>query len=584
MSDDLAALRHSAAHVMAHAILDLRPGASLGIGPVTNDGFYYDVDAEPPLSDDDLGSIEARMREIAAAGPGFAYRELDAVEARRVFAGQPYKLELIDELEAAGEPLSTYTVGDFEDLCRGPHVESAATIDPDALKLLRVSGAYWRGDESRPMLQRVYGTAWHSPADLAAHLERMEQAKARDHRRLGEQLDLFAFDPAVGRGLPLWLPHGTAIREALEDWAKDVERRWGYVRVATPHITRAELYETSGHLPYFADGLYPPMDVDGDAYYLRPMNCPHHIAVYRARPHSYRDLPLRFAEYGAVYRYERSGELHGLLRVRGMTQNDAHVFCRMDDAAEEFLTVMRLHAHVYEKLGIEDYHMVLALRDPANVAKYHGDDEMWATAERITREAMEASGIPYEEDVGGAAHYGPKVDFVLRSATGLEYGASTNQLDLYLPARFDLTFTNERGEPERPVMIHRAPLGSHERFVAFLIEHYGGAFPLWLAPVQVQVIPVTGEQAETAGGLARRLVHAGVRAEAGDGRLSVGAAVRAAEQAKSPVMVVIGRREAAAGSVAVRLRGGQDLGEMPVDELAARLAAAIAVRASSLDP
>ncbi len=584
MDHDLATLRHSAAHVMAHAILDLWPAAKLGIGPVTDDGFYYDVDADPPLSDGDLAAIEDRMREIVAAGPGFDHRELDADQARRLFSAQPYKLELIDEIEGSGEPLSTYTVGDFEDLCRGPHVGSAEAIDPDAVKLLRVSGAYWRGDESRPMLQRVYGTAWRSSADLAAHLERLEQAKLRDHRRLGEQLDLFAFDPAVGRGLPLWLPRGTAIREALEEWAKEVERRWGYVRVATPHITRAELYETSGHLPYFAEDLYPPMEVDGDTYYLRPMNCPHHVAVYRARPHSYRDLPLRLAEYGAVYRYERSGELHGLLRVRGMTQNDAHVFCRMADASAEFLAVMRLHAHVYDKLGIDDYHMVLALRDPANTAKYHGDDEMWAVAERITREAMEASSIPYEEDVGGAAHYGPKVDFVLRSATGLEYGASTNQLDLYLPARFDLTFTNERGQPERPVMIHRAPLGSHERFVAFLIEHYAGAFPLWLAPVQVQVIPVTGEQVEAAGSLARRLVHEGVRAEAGDGRLSVGAAVRAAEQAKLPVMTVIGRREAAAASVAVRLRGGQDLGEMPVDELAARLAAAIAARAPSLDP
>ncbi len=583
MTDDLAPLRHSAAHVMAYAILDLRPGARLGVGPTTDDGFYYDVDVDPPLTDDDLPRIEARMREIVAAGPPFGYREIDASEAREVFAGQPYKLELIDEIEASGEPLSTYTVGSFEDLCRGPHVASAADLDADAVKLLRVSGAYWRGDESRPMLQRVYGTAWPGPADLAAHLERLELARERDHRRLGEKLDLFAFDPAVGRGLPLWLPHGTAIREALEEWAKEVERRWGYVRVATPHITRAELYETSGHLPYFADDLYPPMDVDGDTYYLRPMNCPHHIAVYRARPHSYRDLPLRLAEYGAVYRYERSGELHGLLRVRGMTQNDAHVFCRMEDAAEEFLTVMRLHAHVYGKLGIDDYHMVLARRDPANTAKYHGDDEMWSTAERITREAMEESGIPYEEDVGGAAHYGPKVDFVLRSATGREYGASTNQLDLYLPARFDLTFTNEAGEPERPVMIHRAPLGSHERFVAFLVEHYAGAFPLWLAPLQVRVIPVTDAQAAAAAQLARRFVHDGVRAEAGDGRHSVGAAVRAAEAAKIPVMGVIGPREHAAGAVAVRLRGGEDLGAMPVGELVARVAGAVAARAASLN-
>ncbi len=582
MTDDLAPLRHSAAHVMAHAILDLRPGAKLGIGPVTADGFYYDVDAEPPLTSDDFPALERRMAAIVASGAEFAHRELDPAAARRLFAGQPYKLELIDELEAAGEPLSTYTVGGFEDLCRGPHVPSAAAIDPGAVKLLRVSGAYWRGDEARPMLQRVYGTAWGTPADLAAHLERLELARERDHRRLGEQLDLFAFDPAVGRGLPLWLPNGTAVRDALEDWMKDVERQWGYVRVATPHVTRAELYETSGHLPYFTEDLYPPMDVDGDAYYLRPMNCPHHIAVYRARPHSYRDLPLRLAEYGAVYRYERSGELHGLLRVRGMTQNDAHVFCRTSQALDEFLDVMRLHAHVYDKLGIDDYHMVLALRDPANVAKYHGDDGMWATAERITREAMEASGIDYVEEIGGAAHYGPKVDFVLRSATGLEYAASTNQLDLYLPARFDLSFTNESGAPERPAMIHRAPLGSHERFVAFLIEHYGGAFPLWLAPVQVQVIPVTDAQADAAADLARRLVYEGGRAEALDGRHSVGAAIRMAEERKVPLMAVLGPREAAAGTAAVRARGGGDLGEMTKDELITRLVDANAQRSAAL--
>ncbi len=574
MTDDLVPLRHSAAHLMAHAISDLRPGAKLGIGPTTDDGFHYDVDVDPPLTEHDLSPVEARMRELAAAGLRFTHREMAPAEARRLFADQPYKLELIAELEAAGEPISTYTVGEFEDLCRGPHLPSTAAIDPDGLRLLHVSGAYWRGDESRPMLQRVSGTAWPDAAALAAHLERLHEAAARDHRRLGEQLDLFAFDPAVGRGLPLWLPNGTAIRDALEDWAKETERRWGYQRVATPHLTRAELYETSGHLPYFSDDLYPPMAADGDTYYVRPMNCPHHAVLYRARPHSYRELPLRYAEYGTVYRYERSGELHGLLRVRGLTQNDGHIFCRPGQAVEEFTAVMRLHAYYYEHLGLDDYHMVLALRDPANIAKYHGDDAMWREAERITRLAIEESQIPYVEEIGAAAHYGPKVDFVIRSTTGRPYGASTNQLDLYTPARFDLTYTNEAGRPERPVMIHRAPLGAHERFVALLVEHYAGAFPIWLAPEQVAVIPVAEAQSATAAALVADLTRRGLRAAARDGRRSVGAEVRATEAAKVPLMAVIGPREEASGGVAVRGRGGVDHGSMGRDEFAARVEAA----------
>jgi threonyl-tRNA synthetase len=498
----LTRLRHSSAHVLARAVLELFPDTHIGFGPATDDGFYYDFGFAQPIGEDDLPAIEARMRRIIAAGEPFVYREIDLDEARHLFADQPLKLEVAEEIAAgrrvdvhgssgdADEHLSTYRVGSFEDLCRGPHLASTADINPDALRLLRVSGAYWRGDESRPMLQRVYGTVWPAPVELEHYLDRRELAKQRDHRRIGEKLDLFAIDPNVGKGLPLWLPKGTAVRDALEDWAKATERRWGYQRIATPHISRAELYEVSGHLPYFTDDMYPPMSTDDGDYYLRPMNCPHHMAVFAARPHSYRDLPIRFAEYGTVYRYERSGELHGLLRVRGLTQNDAHIFCRLDQARDEFVAAMRLHAYYYDMLGIEDYHMVLALRDPANTEKYHDDEVMWDTAERITREAMEESGIPYLEERGGAAHYGPKIDFVLTSVTGRRYGASTSQLDLYLPMRFDLSFVNERGQPERPAAIHRAPLGSHERFIGFLIEHYGGAFPPWLAPVQVMVIPI----------------------------------------------------------------------------------------------
>ena len=428
-ADRLVRLRHSSAHVMARVVLELFPGARIGFGPAIDDGFYYDFDVDDPITDDHLPVIEARMREVIAGGDPFVFRTIDLAEARRLFADQPLKLEVAEEIAAGGrvdehgssaagaQQLSTYRVGDFEDLCRGPHVQSTADLNPDALRLLRVSGAYWRGDEDRPMLQRIHGTVWPTEEELSQYLLQLEEAKRRDHRKLGERLDLFAFDPDVGKGLPLWLPKGTAVRDALEDWAKDTERRWGYQRVSTPHITRAGLFERSGHLPYFAEDMYPPMSADDGDYYLRPMNCPHHMAVYAARRHSYRELPIRLAEYGTVYRYERSGELHGLLRVRGLTQNDAHIFCRLDQARNEFLEVMRLHAYYYDTLGIGDYHMVLALRDPHNLDKYHDDEEMWQTAERITREAMEESGIPYVEEIGSAAHYGPKVDFVLRSVT-----------------------------------------------------------------------------------------------------------------------------------------------------------------------
>lgn len=593
--DLLKRLRHSSAHVMARAVLELFPGTHIGFGPATDDGFYYDFATDGAIAEDDLPAIEARMREIIDAAEPFVFRIIDLDDALRLFADQPLKLEIAEEIVIGGgidehgspfggEPrLSTYRVGTFEDLCRGPHVPSTADINPDALRLLRVSGAYWRGDEARPMLQRIYGTVWPTEADLERHLWQREEAKKRDHRVLGEKLDMFAFDPDVGRGLPLWLPNGTAVRDALEDWAKETERSWGYQRVSTPHITRAGLYERSGHLPYFTEDMYPPMSTDDGDYYLRPMNCPHHMAVYASRPHSYRDLPIRFAEYGTVYRYERSGELHGMLRVRGLTQNDAHIFCRLDQARAEFLDVMRLHAYYYDMLGIEDYHMVLALRDPENRAKYHDDEDMWHTAERITREAMEESGIPYVEERGGAAHYGPKVDFVLTTVTGRQYGASTNQLDLYLPARFDLSFINEVGQPERPAVIHRAPLGSHERFIGFLIEHYGGAFPPWLAPVQVKIIPVGEAHEGYARDLAGSLFDHGVRVEIQRDGGTVAAAIRTAEEMKTPFMVIVGDREVADGSVSVRARGGRRLGSVGFGEFVDRLVHTVATRRREAD-
>lgn len=575
-------LRHSAAHVLAQAVAELFPSTKLAIGPPIDEGFYYDFDVPGGLSEADLPRVEERMREIIRADVPFEYREIGTEEAQELFADQPYKLELIEQIGAGqtdedGNPsagpaaLSVYRHGSFQDLCRGPHVSRTGRIDPESLKLLRVAGAYWRGDERRPMLQRVYGTAWETPAELAQYLWRVEEARKRDHRKIGEDLALFTFSDEVGRGLPLWLPKGTIIREELEQWAKQTERRHGYQRVASPHLAKGELYRISGHLPYYKEDLYAPLDIEGEEYYLKPMNCPHHHMIYKARPHSYRELPIRYAEYGTVYRYEPSGQLHGLLRTRGFTQNDAHIYCAMADAKREFSAVMRLHDYYYRTLGMKDYHMVLALRDPKNTVKYHGDEEMWQTAERITREAMAESGIPYTEEVGSAAHYGPKVDFIIRSVTGKEFAAATNQLDLYMPQRFHLTYVDSSGRDEYVAVLHRAPLGSHERFVAFLVEYYAGAFPVWLAPVQGRLIPVADRHLEFARKVADRFAEVDLRVEVDDTPERMQGKIRKAQLEKVPYMLVVGDREVTAGSVAVRLRTGQDLGAKPVEEVVALL-------------
>jgi threonyl-tRNA synthetase len=590
----LYAKRHSVAHLLAKAVLERFEGAVLGVGPPIRDGFYYDFELPRSVTPEDLEALEARVRELIGAGVAFEREDIDVEEARRRFSQQPLKLELIEDIVAGGVDengevtgdavgLSVYDSDHFEDLCRGPHVASTQEIDPDAVALLRVSGAYWRADERRPQLQRIYGTVMDTKEELDHFLWQQEEAKKRDHRAIGEALDLFAFSPSVGRGLPLWLPNGTVVRDELEAWAREVERRQGYQRVVTPHITKADLYYTSGHLPYYKDDLYAPIEIEGEEYYLRPMNCPHHHMVYKARPRSYRELPLRLAEYGTVYRYERSGQLFGLMRVRGFTQNDAHIYCTKDQAKDEFRRVMELHSYYYEHLGITDYHMVLALRDPKNTEKYHGDDEMWTESERITREAMEESGIPYIEELGGAAHYGPKVDFIIRSVTGREFAASTNQVDLYMPGRFDLTYVSSKGEKEPVVILHRAPLGSHERFVAFLVEQFAGAFPTWLAPVQAVIVPISDAQADGAVALQRQLQALDIRAEADLGDATMQAKIRVAAERKVPYVLVLGRREMAAGTVSVRARGGQDLGVWPTGDLAAALQTSIAERSMALE-
>jgi threonyl-tRNA synthetase len=588
--------RHSAAHILAQAVAEVVPGAKLGVGPPTEDGFYYDFDLPRPLTDDDLPRIEERMREIIREDAAFTYRELDADKARRLFPDQPYKLEIIEAIltgtldpdgnqaDRADVVLSTYRHGSFEDLCRGPHVRHAGELNPAALKIMRIAGAYWRGDEARPMLQRVYGTLWESKDELEAYLWRLEEAKKRDHRRIGEDLQLFTFSREIGRGLPLWLPKGTVIREELEKWAKETERKWGYERVVTPHITRSELYYISGHLPYYKEDLYPPLVIEDEEYYLRPMNCPHHHMLYKSRPHSYRELPIRYAEYGTVYRYEASGQMHGLMRVRGFTQNDAHIYCTRDAAKTEFVAVMRLHQYYYNALGLRDYHMVLALRDPKNHEKYHGDEAMWQDSERITREAMEESGIPYVDEVGAAAHYGPKVDFVIRSVTGKEFAASTNQLDLYMPHRFGLTYVDRSGREQHVVVLHRAPLGSHERFVGFLIEHFAGAFPVWLAPTQARLIPVADRHVEYARKVAEGLNDLDFRADVEEADERMQNRIRKAQLDKIPFMLVVGDREVAAEQVAVRLRSGENLGPKLVAEFTETLRSLVLTRSLALTP
>jgi threonyl-tRNA synthetase len=571
-NSELYAIRHSVAHCLAAVVLEFFPDAKLGVGPPIEDGLYYDFLLPRNLTPEDLEKIETRMKEFIGENHDFVGTKVSADEARKLFANQPFKLELIDQFEQeareAGEELNltTYQVGPFLDLCRGGHVKNTKKIKANAVKIMSVAGAYWRGDENREQLQRIYATAWEKQKDLEDYLWRLEEAEKRDHRKLGEELDIFTIAPEVGKGLPLWLPNGTIIKEELENWAKETERKWGYQRISTPHITKEDLFFKSGHLPYFAEDMYSPMEIEGEKYYLKPMNCPMHHVVYLSRKHSYKELPIRYAEYGTVYRYERSGQLFGLMRVRALTQNDAHIYCREDQAIEEFLRIMQLHEYYYKALGINEYHLVLSLRDPEKKEKYHDDDEMWEKAESITREAAEKSGIPFIEDVGGAAHYGPKVDFVIKSAIGREFSISTNQVDLYMPKRFGLTFTNNQGEEEYVVVQHRAPLGSHERFVGFLIEHFAGAFPTWLSPVQVRVLAVKEQVDDYAMRVRDELFEAGFRADWVEADEPLGNRIRKAKLEKIPYILVVGDEDVDANTAGVNPRGGDVRRGVPITQ------------------
>ncbi len=599
--DQLYKIRHSAAHVMAQAVLEIYPDAKVAIGPPIDTGFYYDFDLgmddqDKPktFSPDDLEKITKRMRQIIGGKYPFEYREVSADEARAIFDGQPYKLELIDGLEAGDvdeygnevvekPPISTYTQDSFEDLCRGPHVEHTGKIPADAFQLMSIAGAYWRGDEHNPMLQRIYGTAWRNKKELKKHLDMLEEAKKRDHRKLGRELEIFIFDEEVGPGLPLWLPNGTVIVEQLEKLAHDVESDAGYDHVRTPHLTKEDLFLRSGHLPYYEESMYPPMDLDGVRYFVKPMNCPLHHKIYGSKLRSYRDLPVRLAEYGTCYRYEKSGELFGLMRVRSMQMNDAHIYCTEGQFEEEFMAVIGLYRHYFDLFGIDKYVMRLSTHSTKGLGKKYVDNErLWLKTEEMVRRAMINGGVPFVEVPDEAAFYGPKIDVQIWSAIGREFTLATNQVDFAVPERFDLTYVNPDGAEETPLCIHRAPLSTHERMVGFLIEHYAGAFPVWLTPQQVRVIPITGAHNEYAVEIAERLKSAGVRAEADLSSERMNAKIRDAQLMKVPYMPVVGDREMEEGTVALRKRDGSRQNGMPVDEFVAMVSERIVTRSSEL--
>ena len=564
-------IRHSASHVMADVVTKMYPDVKLAIGPPTDDGFYYDFMAAEPFKEEDLESIEAKMREVIAADHAFKYAEHPREEMLEMNAGEPLKLEIINGIPA-DEAISTYTHGDFEDLCAGPHVESTGKIP--AFKLLSLAGAYWRGDEHRPMLQRIYGTAFETQEALDEYLERLEEAKRRDHRVLGRELDLFSIHDEIGPGLIVWHPKGARIRGIVEDFWKQEHYKAGYDLVYTPHIGRSTLWETSGHLDFYKENMYAPMEMDGQEYYLKPMNCPFHIMYYKTNMRSYRDLPMRIGELGAVYRYERGGVLHGLLRVRGMTQDDAHIFCRPDQLADEVNGVLDLDFMLLETFGFKDLEVMLSTK-PENAV---GDPEQWEFAIDSLRQTLDGRGIPYEIDEGGGAFYGPKIDVHIRDAIGRLWQCTTVQFDFNLPERFDITYIGEDGKEHRPYMVHRALLGSIERFMGVLIEHYGGAFPTWLAPVQATVIPIADRHTEYAESVRSQLVEAGLRVTVDGRNERMNAKIREAQVQKVPYMLVVGDREVDANAVAVRLRSGQDLGAMPVDDIQARMLEEVAAK------
>jgi len=557
---------HSSAHLMAEAIEDLFPGVRLGIGPSIENGFYYDIDfGEHKVTEDDLAKIEERMRFFAKQKQPIVRHDVPKATAIEEYKkkGDPYKLELIDGL--ADGTITFYTQGNFTDLCRGPHVPDTGYIK--AIKLLSLAGAYWRGDEHNKQLTRIYGITFPKESLLTEYLTILEEAKKRDHRKVGKDLGLFTFSQRVGQGLPLWLPRGAMLRERLEQFLRGVQKEYGYLPVITPHIGQKALYETSGHWAKYGADSFRPIETpqEGEVFLLKPMNCPHHCEIYRSSPRSYRDLPLRLAEFGTVYRYEQSGELHGLTRVRGFTQDDAHIFCRPDQLKEEFLKVIDIILYIFGVLEFTEFEAQISLRDKEDRSKYIGTDENWEKAERAIIEAAEEKGLPTRTEYGEAAFYGPKLDFMVKDAIGRRWQLGTVQVDYNLPERFELEYIGADDQRYRPVMIHRAPFGSMERFVAVLLEHTGGRFPLWLSPDQVSVLPISDKFNEYAEKVVRLLKDKGYRVNYDDRSEKIGKKIRESELQRVPYIVVLGEREAAEGAVSVRARGGVDMGSMSLE-------------------
>ena len=566
---------HSSAHLLAEAVEATFPGVKFWVGPAVDRGFYYDMDlGERHLVEDDLFSLEKKMVELASKNNVFVKKEISKTDAIAYFTekGDEYKLDLLSGLND-GE-ITFYTQGDFTDLCRGPHIPHTGLIK--AIKLTSVAGAYWKGDEKNKQLTRVYGVTFPSQKELDEYLQMLEEAKKRDHRKLGKELGIFTFDDDVGPGLPLWMPNGTIVIEELEKLAKETENAAGYKRVVTPHIAKESMYLTSGHLPYYQDSMYPPMELDGVKYYLKAMNCPHHHKIFSAENRSYKELPLRLAEYGTCYRYEQSGELFGLMRVRCLHMNDAHIYCSKEDFANEFRAVNEMYIKYFNIFGIDKYVMRLSLHDPAKLGeKYINEPELWIETEEMVRNVLIESNIPFVEVQDEGAFYGPKIDVQIWSAIGREFTLATNQVDFAQGRRFGLNFTNKDNQPETPLIIHRAPLGTHERFIGFLLEHYAGKFPVWLSPLQIKVLPISDKFNSYAREVNQQLVNAGIRAEVDDRGEKIGRKIRDTELMKIPYMLVIGEKEQNDNSVSVRRQGKGDMGQCAVSEILSTLTSEI---------
>lgn len=572
-------IRHDCAHVMAEAVQELFPGTQVTIGPAIEHGFYYDFSRDKPFTTDDLEKIENKMHEIIDKGLEFKREVWDRKQAIKHFKdeGEFYKAEIIEDLPE-NEEITIYRQGDWLDLCRGPHLPTTKHIGK-SFKLMKVAGAYWRGNEKNEMLTRIYGTAWRTDKELRKYLNMLKEAEKRDHRRIGKEMKLFTFDEEVGVGLPLWLPNGSVLIEELENLAKETESKAGYDRVKTPHITKGSLYEKSGHLSHYKESMFPAMDIDGNEYYLKPMNCPHHHKIYASMPRTYKELPIRLAEYGTCYRYEKSGQLFGLMRVRSMQMNDAHIYCTEEQFKDEFLSVCKMYLYYFEVFGIDKYEMRLSLHDPKKLGeKYVDEPKLWLKTEQLVREALEDGKLNFVEIPGEAAFYGPKIDVQVWSAIGREFTLATNQVDFAIPSRFDLTYIDSSNKEQTPLCIHRAPLGTHERFIGFLIEHFAGNFPLWLSPVQAVIITISDKFNDYADTVYKELKNNDIRVTIDNRSEKMGAKIRLAEINKIPIMVIIGEKEVSENTLSIRRKFKGDLGSLKLDDFVSNIKKEISAR------